>query len=50
MAYQVQFKTDLKTATWNDVAGDVTATDATATKTDAAVSGSERFYRVMLLP
>ena len=49
-AYRVQFKTDLKTATWNDVAGDVTATDATATKTDAAVSGSERFYRVMLLP
>jgi hypothetical protein len=32
--YRVQYKNDLTGASWTDLAGDVTATGATATKTD----------------
>jgi len=47
--YRVQFKADLIATNWNDLSGDVPATGATATKTDASVSGDQRYYRVKLL-
>jgi hypothetical protein len=47
--YRVQFKADLIATNWNDLAGDVPATGATATKTDTSVSGDQRYYRVKLL-
>ncbi len=48
-SYRVQFKAELTETTWNDLAGEVTATEATATKTDTSVSGDRRFYRVALV-
>jgi subtilisin-like proprotein convertase family protein len=47
--YRVQSKTDLLAA-WVDVAGDVTATGSTATKTDSPGLIAKRFYQVVLLP
>ena len=47
--YRVQYKTDLSTAVWNDLVGDVTATGSTATKTDIRTL-TQRFYQVQLLP
>jgi len=48
--YRVQFKSDLNSSTWDNLAGDITATGSKATKTDLAVSAAERFYRIVLLP
>jgi hypothetical protein len=48
--YRVQFKAELSETTWNNLSGDVTATELTATKTDTSVSGNQRYYRVLLLP
>ncbi len=46
--YRVQFKTDASAA-WDDLPGDVSATGATAAKSDVIV-GDRRFYRVLVLP
>lgn len=48
--YRVQFKASPADPTWNDLAGDVTATDATGVKEDASVGAApERYYRVLLV-
>lgn len=49
--YRVQRITSLATTDWTDLAGDILATGATASKTDSTLgSASQRFYRVLLLP
>jgi len=49
--YRVQFKDTLSATNWTDLAGDVSATGVTASKTDAIFGGtSQRYYRVVLLP
>ena len=48
--YRLQFKTSLDEAEWSDLPGDVMAEGLSATRTDAVLSGQQRFYRVVLLP
>jgi uncharacterized delta-60 repeat protein len=49
--YRVQYKAILPGNGWTDLAGDVSATGPTASKTDTTVGGAaQRFYRVVLLP
>jgi hypothetical protein len=48
--YRVQFKPDLGQATWTDLAGDVVASGATASKSDTSMAGAtKRFYRIMVV-
>lgn len=48
--YRVQFKASVSDPTWNDLAGDITATDATGVKEDASVgAAAQRYYRVLLV-
>ena len=47
--YRVQFNPVLNTTNWTDLAGDVTATGSTASKTDTMTT-TNRFYRVRVLP
>ena len=48
--YRVQFKTSVADPAWNDLAGDVTATDATGFKEDASAGAeAQRYYRVLLV-
>ncbi len=49
-AYQVQFKTNLDQAAWNNSGSPVTPTNSTATAFDSVGSDRQRFYRVALLP
>jgi parallel beta-helix repeat protein len=50
MGYRMQYKTNLNSASWADLAPDVTATNGVATGTDGTVGdAAQRFYRVMLL-
>ena len=44
--YRVQYKADLNDPSWTDVPGDVTASGATASKTDTGAADAQRFYRV----
>jgi hypothetical protein len=48
--YHVQYKTNLTSANWIDLAPDVTATGSTASFTDHPAGGRQRYYRVALLP
>jgi hypothetical protein len=49
--YRVQYKDALEDAEWSNLAGDVEALQATASKTDSSVNGvTQRFYRILLLP
>jgi hypothetical protein len=48
--YRPQYVPALGQATWTNVPGDVTATGPTASATDSTLSGSQRFYRIVLLP
>jgi uncharacterized delta-60 repeat protein len=49
--YRVQYKDDLGAAAWTDLAGNVTAVNVTATKTDNTFrNANQRVYRVVLLP
>jgi len=49
-SYRVQFKNDLGETDWNDLAGDVTAVGANASKTDSSVGGVvQRFYRIIIV-
>lgn len=48
--YRVQYSTDLAGSNWVDLPPDVTATDVTSSQTDSAMTDSQRFYRVMVLP
>jgi uncharacterized repeat protein (TIGR03803 family) len=48
--YQVQFKTNLNQAAWNNLGATINATNSVATGSDATGSGPQRFYRIGLLP
>jgi uncharacterized delta-60 repeat protein len=49
--YHVQYKQDLSAINWIDLAGDISATAATASKTDTTLgNANQRFYRVVFLP
>jgi hypothetical protein len=48
-SYRVQFKSELGAAEWTDLPGTIMATGTTASRTDA-VTGAQRFYRVVLVP
>jgi uncharacterized delta-60 repeat protein len=49
--YRVQYNGNLSATNWTDLAGDVSAASATASKTDSTLSNASlRFYRVVLLP
>ena len=49
--YRVQYRGNLSADNWTDLAGDVSAQGATASKTDTTLGdASQRFYRVVLLP
>jgi hypothetical protein len=48
--YRLRFVTNITDTNWIDVAGDVLATDATASKTDVIGASDQRFYRVRLVP
>ena len=49
--YRVQYKPSLSVTGWNDLSGDVTATNSTASKADNTLNNvTNRFYRVGLLP
>jgi hypothetical protein len=49
--YRIQFKDDLTAPTWNELSGDIAATNATASKTDTTTgNASQRFYRVLQQP
>jgi hypothetical protein len=47
--YRVQFRSDLASGGWSDLAGDVTAMGEMAGTTDS-VAGSAHYYRLVLLP
>ena len=50
-AYRVQYCEDLSANVWINLAGDVTADNVMASKTDTSlVEAAQRFYRVVLLP
>jgi hypothetical protein len=46
--YRVQYKNSLGDGNWNDLAGDVMASGAQATRTEPISSG-QRFYRILLV-
>lgn len=48
--YQLQFKDSLTNANWTPLMPNVTANDTVASKTDAPPAGTQRYYRVQLLP
>ena len=51
LTYRVQFKNNLTDATWNDLPGDIIASNNVALKLDsAAVTNTTRFYRIIALP
>jgi hypothetical protein len=50
LSYRLQYNTNLLTTNWYDVAGDVLAGGATASKTDTNGVSANRFYRVWQLP
>jgi hypothetical protein len=49
-SYRVQYTSNLDEPMWSDLGNVVTANGSTATQTDVTTSGTERYYRVVLLP
>ncbi|MCU0784489.1 MAG: hypothetical protein MUF81_10690 [Verrucomicrobia bacterium] len=50
LRYRVQYKTNLSDAVWQNLSGDVIATNILSSKVDAPAPGiAQRFYRVLLL-
>ena len=49
-SYRVQYKTNLLSASWSDVPGDVTAAGPTASKTNMGVADPQRYYRLQVVP
>ena len=47
--YRVQYNNSLNGGGWTDLSPDVTATNSTATQTNAVGSAPQRFYRIKLL-
>jgi hypothetical protein len=50
LTYQVQCCSDLTQSGWSNLGNPITATNSTATASDPINPGSQRFYRVALLP
>jgi hypothetical protein len=52
LVYQVQYKTNLTQAGWQNLSAAFTATNFTTTLTDtnAANASPQRYYRLLLLP
>lgn len=50
VTYRVQFKSDLNATNWTNLAGDITATGGTASKSDSTSGNPSRFYRIQVLP
>jgi sugar lactone lactonase YvrE len=50
LTYQLQYATNLVAPNWINLGNPVTATNGSASTTDAIGSASQRFYRVRLLP
>jgi uncharacterized repeat protein (TIGR03803 family) len=48
--YQLQYLTNLATRSWSNLNNTVTATNATATTSDAIGPAPRRFYRIQMLP
>ena len=48
--YRVQYSTNLAGTNWQDLTPDVTANGDTASQTDSAPIGAQRFYRILVLP
>jgi len=48
--YRVQGSTVLGSGSWTDLSRKITATATASTWTDTAVSGTTKFYRVLLMP
>ena len=48
-AYQVQYKSDLTSATWLNLGSPTTATGSTMSASDVIGSSSRRFYRIALV-
>ena len=46
--YRVEYKSDLSTATWTQVGGNVTATGTSSSLSDTIAADVRRFYRVVL--
>ena len=46
--YRVQVKSDFSNPAWNDVPGDVLATDALAAKTIPLEANGQKFFRVLI--
>jgi sugar lactone lactonase YvrE len=50
LTYQLQYTTNLVAPKWIDLGNPITATNGSASTTDAVGSDEQRFYRVRLLP
>lgn len=48
--YRPQFKTDLASSSWVDLAPDITATNTTAALTNNVSGTASRYYRVLVVP
>jgi len=48
--YRVQYKPNLDTTDWTDLAHDITATGSTISVTDTPTSDSQGYYRIVVLP
>ena len=49
--YRVQYKSALSQSGWTDLPGDVTASDASASKSDSTLGAdSERYYQIITVP
>jgi hypothetical protein len=49
--YRVRYKGSLSANNWKDLAGDISASSAIASKTDTTLGdASQRFYRLLLVP
>jgi hypothetical protein len=49
-SYRVEYAAAVSASSWTEVSGDVTASSPIASKSVAAGTGAQRFYRVTLLP
>jgi hypothetical protein len=47
--YQLQYKSNLTSTSWNKVTPDVTATSQTASATNAVSTATQQFYRVLVV-
>ncbi len=50
VSYQVQYKTSLASANWNNLGSPINATGSTTSASDTPNPGTPRFYRIALVP